>query len=65
MKHIFNDFIYSLGMAIGLIVVGRTSDKMDAKAFMKFFPKTCHKDRPSIIYDGLWNTMIADYVGNV
>jgi hypothetical protein len=38
---------------------------MVAKAFMKLFHKMCHKDISSVRYDGLWNTMIAGYVGNI
>jgi hypothetical protein len=63
-KHIFNDLIYSLGLTVGLQMV-EVSDKMGTKAFMKLFPKMCHKDRSSFRYDSLWNTVIADNVCNV
>jgi hypothetical protein len=38
---------------------------MVAKAFMKLFPETCHKDRSFVRYDGLWNIMIVNNVCNV
>jgi hypothetical protein len=64
-KHIFNDLVHSLGLAIGLRIVGWTSDEMVAKVFMKLFSEMCYKDRSSVKYDSLRNTMIADDVGNV
>jgi hypothetical protein len=64
-KHILNDLINSFGLIVNLRMVGWTSDKMGAKAFMQLFIETCHKDRSSVRYDGIWNTIISDYVGNV
>jgi hypothetical protein len=46
-------------------MVSEASDKVDAKAFMKLFLETCHKDRSSVRYDVLRNTMVADNVCNV
>jgi hypothetical protein len=65
LKHVFNDLVHSLGLTINLRMVSWTSDKMGAEAFVKLFPEMCHKDRSSVIYDGLQNTTIADYVGNI
>jgi hypothetical protein len=63
--HIFNNFIHLLGLTIGLRMIGRASNKVGAKALMKLFLEMCHKNRSSVRYNDLRNTMIADNMGIV